>query len=196
MDKILDLLNEIPEKEIPEDFEKTLSLRLKQEARTMKRKKRTRGLALVAASFLVVFGSFSVYNELGGFKGGGYDDSGIALAEADDSIGQVEDADYDDFAADGGGNDGGGLEALVDKLDEGKDFRGRSPELFGSIAPDYIFMLEEYLGDTDYVIEDFIEKENGDLVFHLIYKGEKLVLIGRSGEFYVQEGEEQEANSN
>lgn len=194
-DRILELLKEIPEREIPEEFEKTLSFSLKQEAWAMRRRRRTRAFAAVAASFLVVFGSISVYNDFGGFKGGdSYDSAGFELYSEDDMA----------YVADGGAD--GGVSGSADDMAKGRagdvnesaELREASQEIgieYGTGDSEYLALLDELLGGKDYYIKEVSEQENGDWVFYVLHKGKERVFIGRSGEIHEQEGEEQQADS-
>lgn len=204
-DRILELLKEIPEKEIPEEFERTLSFNLKKEAWAMKRHRRTKALAVVAAGFLVVFGSISVYNDLGGLKmgGGSYDGASLEMSLDDDvayfAKGKAVDGGEAEDMADGrAGDENGAAEDRASKVNGAAELRELDEDRgngYGAAETEYLALLDEYLGRKDYSIKEVREEENGDWVFYVLYKGKERVFIGRSGEIHEQEGEKQQTDS-
>ena len=181
----MDLLKEIPEKELPEEFERELSFRLSQEAGRLKTRRRNRFVAVAVASFLVVFGSVSVYNNLGKFMmGGGSADSAVMEMAMDGALEEAFDGAYGNrnknLSPDG--------EADIAAADKGAG-------TFQDDESNYLAMISEYLGSADYAVDYSYLEENGDWIFHIIYEGREIVFIGRSGEIHEQEGEEQQADS-
>ncbi len=212
MDGILTILRDIPQVSVPEEFDQRLHKALKKEGEAIRRKKggpftgggkwHIKLVATVAACFLVVFASVSVYN---GYSGGLLKNQSLADCAMENGS-EMESASpgFGGLGSPDTEMDEGPLDSQENNIRLYKACDDLNKEYLADEEEVYIKLIEERLSGYEYQL---LECDQGEVIgeYHFIVEitydprgentGKQLTFLGKLGELYEGQGKKSKINS-